>query len=218
MATQSASLETIEDFLAQKRIAMAGISRDPANFSVKLFEEFCRRGYDVVPVNPHTAEVQGRRCFARVQDIQPPVEAVLLMTSPEATESVVNDCAEAGIRRVWMYRGEAKARLAPRQSSSAGSAGFSWCRGSVRSCSGRTLRASTAFTDSSARLRDVIRGALLRGVELGRPPPPAGCTLVQQLPPKLPSAREFIPQPVRERARILLSDNDLANRQDWHLT
>ncbi|MFZ0770215.1 MAG: CoA-binding protein [Candidatus Sulfotelmatobacter sp.] len=108
MATQRASLETIEDFLAQKRIAMAGISRDPANFSVKLFEELCRRGYDVVPVNPNTAEVQGRRCFARVQDIQPPVEAALLMTSPEATETVVNDCAEAGIRRVWMYRAAGK--------------------------------------------------------------------------------------------------------------
>jgi predicted CoA-binding protein len=108
MATQRASLGTIEDFLAQKRIAMAGISRDPANFSVKLFEELCRRGYDVVPVNPNAAEVQGRQCFARVQDIQPPVEAVLLMTSPEATETVVNDCAVAGIRRVWMYRAAGK--------------------------------------------------------------------------------------------------------------
>jgi predicted CoA-binding protein len=104
MAIQSAPLETIEDFLAQKRIAMAGISRDPASFSAKLFEELCRRGYDVVPLNPNTAEVQGRRCFARIQDVQPPVEAVLLMTSPEATETVVNDCAEAGIQRVWMYR------------------------------------------------------------------------------------------------------------------
>jgi predicted CoA-binding protein len=104
MATQRVALETVEDFLAQKRIAIAGISRNPASFSVKLFEELCRRGYDVVPVNPNTVEVQGRRCFARVQDIQPRVEAALLITSPEATETVVKDCAEAGIRRVWMYR------------------------------------------------------------------------------------------------------------------
>ena len=104
----TASLETIEDFLAQKRIAMVGISRDPANFSVKLFEELCRRGYDVVPVNPHTAEVQGRRCFDCVQHIQPPVEGALLMTSPETTETVVSDCAHAGIRRVWMYQATGK--------------------------------------------------------------------------------------------------------------
>jgi predicted CoA-binding protein len=105
---ERASLDTIEDFLAQKRIAIVGISHNPANISVTLFQEFCRHGYDVVPVNPKVAEVQGRRCFARVQDIQPPVDAVLLMTSPEATETVVTDCAEAGIRRVWMYRAGGK--------------------------------------------------------------------------------------------------------------
>lgn len=108
MTVPRASLETIEDFLAQKRIAMVGISRDPTNLSVKLFEELCRRGYDVVPVNPTMAEVQGRQCFARVQDIQPPVEAALLMTSPEATAAVAHDCAKAGIRRVWMYRATGK--------------------------------------------------------------------------------------------------------------
>ncbi len=114
MATQHASLRIIEDFLAQKRIAMAGISRDPASFSVTLFDELCRRGYDVVPVNPNIAEVKGRRCFARVQDIQPPVEAALLMTSPKETEQVVNDCAEAHIPRIWMYRAAGKGAVSPR--------------------------------------------------------------------------------------------------------
>ncbi len=114
MATLHASLQVIEDFLAQKRIAMAGISRDPDSFSVALFEELCRRGYDVVPVNPNMAEVRGRRCFARVQEIQPPVTAALLMTSPEATETVVHDCADAEIRRVWMYRAAGKGAVSAR--------------------------------------------------------------------------------------------------------
>lgn len=102
--SRNVSLETIEDFLAKKRIAMVGMSRKPGNFSGMLFEEFCRRGYDMVPVNPGVHELLGRRCFARVQDIEPPVDAVILMTSPSVTETVVRDCAEAGIRFVWMYR------------------------------------------------------------------------------------------------------------------
>jgi len=105
MPVQNLSLEVIEDFLAQSRIAMVGISREPASTSVALFKELCRRGYDVVPVNPAVPEVLGRKCFARVQDIEPPVEAALLMTSPAVTQKVVCDCAEAGIHRVWMYRG-----------------------------------------------------------------------------------------------------------------
>jgi predicted CoA-binding protein len=113
MAAQILALETITDFLSQKRIAMVGISREPNSFSVTLFEELCRRGYDMVPVNPNTPNVKGRHCFARLQDINPPVDAALLMTSPEMTDKVVSDCVEAGIHRVWMYRAAGKGAVSP---------------------------------------------------------------------------------------------------------
>lgn len=108
MARQHFSLEMIEDFLGQKRIAMVGVSRDPKHFSVALLEELCRRGYDIVPVNPNAPSINGHRSFAHVQDIQPPVKAALLMTSPEITEAVVADCFAAGISQVWMYRAGGK--------------------------------------------------------------------------------------------------------------
>ena len=101
-------LESIEDFLAQKRIAMIGVSRNPKDFSAALFDELRKRGYDMVPVNPKAGEVLGLTCFARVQDIHPPVDAALLMTTAEVTDRVVSDCAAAGIRRVWMYRAGGK--------------------------------------------------------------------------------------------------------------
>ena len=104
MPTHTSSLEVIEDFLAQKRIAMVGVSRQTKDFSVLLFKELRQRGYDVVPINPSASDILGQRCFARVQDIQPPVDTALLMTSPSVTETVVEDCAKAGIRRIWMYR------------------------------------------------------------------------------------------------------------------
>ena len=94
----------IKEFLGQKRLAIVGVSQQPKDFSRTLFREFRDRGYDVVPVNPAVREIDGQACFARVQEIQPPVTAVLLMTTPAVTESVVKDCAEAGIPRVWMYR------------------------------------------------------------------------------------------------------------------
>jgi len=109
-----ASFESIAEFLAHKRMAIVGISRDPADLSVKLFEELIRCGYDVVPVNPNLGEVGGRRCFGRVQEIEPSVEAVLLMTSPEVTESVVRDCFDAGVRTVWMYRATGQGSVSPK--------------------------------------------------------------------------------------------------------
>lgn len=108
------TLDTIQDFLSRKRIAMVGISRNPADFSAKLFAEFCRQGYDMVAVNPGAGEIHGKPCFARLQDVQPPVEAALLMTSPGVTEAVIHDCAEAGITSVWMYRSHGKGAVSER--------------------------------------------------------------------------------------------------------
>ena len=108
------SMEIIKDFLAHNRIALAGISHNPADLSVKLFEDLLRRGYDIAPVNPHLDEIKGHKCFHRVQDVAPPVEAVLVMTSPEVTDSIVRDCAEAGVLIVWMYRGGGQGSVSPK--------------------------------------------------------------------------------------------------------
>jgi uncharacterized protein len=93
----------IQDFLGRKRFAMVGVSRNQNDFSRKLFEAFCECGYDVAPVNPASTQIGNQRCHARVQDV-PDVKSALLMTPPKSTESVVRDCAEAGIELVWMYR------------------------------------------------------------------------------------------------------------------
>lgn len=102
------AMQRIQEFLAEKRLAIVGVSQQPKDFSRALFREFRARGYDVVPVNPQAREIEGQPCFAHVQDIQPPVATVLLMTSPAVTDAVVRDCAEAGVQRVWMYRAGGK--------------------------------------------------------------------------------------------------------------
>ena len=99
------SIDRIRDFLDQPRFAFIGVSRQPQDFSRSLFREFRDRGYDAVPVNPEADEIDGQTCFHRLQDVTPPVESVLLMTSPAVTDRVVRDCATSGIRRIWMYRG-----------------------------------------------------------------------------------------------------------------
>ena len=99
------SMEQIQDFLGQKRFALVGVSRQPKDFSRALFREFVARGYDTVPVNPEARDVEGRPCFARLEEIQPPIDSVLLMTAPAVTDRLVRDCAAAGIKRVWMFRG-----------------------------------------------------------------------------------------------------------------
>ena len=94
----------IESFLAVRRIALIGLSRDPKHFSRMVFEEFKQRGYDVVPVNPASTELAGLHCFASVEDVAPAVEAALVMTPALESAAAVEACAAAGVKQVWLSR------------------------------------------------------------------------------------------------------------------
>ena len=99
------TLETIEDFLAQKRLVFVGVSRDRKHFSRVVFRELKAHGYELVPVNPHVEEIEGLQSFASVAEVPGEIDGVFVMTRPEATLEVVDACARRGIARVWMHRG-----------------------------------------------------------------------------------------------------------------
>jgi len=107
------SLALIQDFLGRHRLAIVGVSRNSSDFTRSLFDEFVRRGYDAVPVNPNAEEIAGRSCFRSVSEIEPPVEGALLFTTPDRTDQVVRDCEKAGVPLVWMHRGAGRGAVSP---------------------------------------------------------------------------------------------------------
>ena len=96
--------DRIADFLSRRRIAIVGVSHEPRSFSRMVFRAFRDRGYEVVPVNPKVRVIDGVYCFLKVQDIEPPVDTVLVLTGPETATQVVKDCVTAGVTRIWLYR------------------------------------------------------------------------------------------------------------------
>jgi predicted CoA-binding protein len=92
-------------FLRSHRIAVVGVSRDTKDFSRYVLRELLRRGHDVVPVNPALETADGLRAFARVCDVDPAPDAVILMIPAAAAEAAVRDCLRARVRRIWLHRG-----------------------------------------------------------------------------------------------------------------
>jgi len=107
------TIHDVENFLALHRIAMVGVSRNPKDFSRLLFREMCDRGYDMVPINLGADEIDERECFHSLQAVKEPVEGVLVMTPFHATLQVVQDCAAAGVRNVWIYRAGGRGAVSP---------------------------------------------------------------------------------------------------------
>jgi predicted CoA-binding protein len=114
----------VHDFLAQRRIAVAGVSRDSGHHPAANL--ICRRlkatGHDVFPVNPHMQTFDGDRCYPDLRSIPGGIDGVVIVTRPETTEQIVRDCDAAGVRRVWMHQSVGK------KASSVSPAAVEYCR------------------------------------------------------------------------------------------
>jgi predicted CoA-binding protein len=105
-AMTTTALDTkVNDFLAQKRIAIAGVSRDPGHHPVGnlIFHRLKETGHEVFAVNPNMQVFEGEACYPDLRSIPGGVDGVVIITRPDATEQIVRDCSEAGVHRVWMH-------------------------------------------------------------------------------------------------------------------
>jgi len=98
-----AAQELIQDFLAQKRIAVAGVSRTSGQTANLIYKKLKEAGHEVYAVNPNAQRVEGDPCYPDVKSTPQRPDAVMIVTKADVTDQIVHDCAEAGIKRVWMH-------------------------------------------------------------------------------------------------------------------
>jgi predicted CoA-binding protein len=95
----------VDDFLGARRIAVAGVSREPAGHGGNtVYQRLRERGYEVFAVNPHADTVEGDPCYHDLRSIPGGVDAVVIATPASAALSVAEECRALGITRVWMHQ------------------------------------------------------------------------------------------------------------------
>jgi predicted CoA-binding protein len=95
----------VADFLAQRTLALVGMSRGGKKFGNTVHRDLTAKGYTVLPVHPDATEIGGTRCWPSLLGLPEPVGGVVIVVPPAETERVVADAERAGIRRVWMQQG-----------------------------------------------------------------------------------------------------------------
>ena len=101
MTTQA----SIERFLAEKTLAIAGVSRSGKGFGNYALKDLTDKGYEVLPVHPAAEEVGGVRCSPSIADLPKEVGGLILVVPPDQSELLVRQAKDAGIKRVWMQQG-----------------------------------------------------------------------------------------------------------------
>ena len=98
--------EAAAAFLANKRVAVMGVLRTPKTHgSNTIYKRLRERGYEVFAINPNASQVEGDRSYPDLKSIPGGVEAVVIATRPQFADDTMHDCAELGIKHVWMHWG-----------------------------------------------------------------------------------------------------------------
>lgn len=93
----------VQDFLAQKKIAVVGVS-DKRETGCNLgYRRFKEAGYTVYAVNPRLTTFEGAPCYPDLQSIPDKPDAVFILANPKVTDLIVQQCVDLGVHHVWMH-------------------------------------------------------------------------------------------------------------------
>jgi uncharacterized protein len=103
-AKTKVSLNEIQRFLAPKKLAVAGASRDPKKFGGTVIKNLKERGFELFPVNPNAKEIQSLKCYKTVSDLPADVKHLLILTPKEKTLETANLAAQNKMEMVWIQQ------------------------------------------------------------------------------------------------------------------
>ena len=101
----------IDQFLACQKFAIAGVSRDKNKFGNAIFREMKKKDFDILPVNPNMEVFDGEKCYKSISDLPADVEALIVVTKPDASLAVVKEALNKGIRNIFIQQGAHNAQI-----------------------------------------------------------------------------------------------------------
>lgn len=86
-------------------IAVIGATDHPTKYGGIIYRDMKGKGFPVFAVNPYRDTVDGDPCWPTVKDLpETPTIAVFVIPARRGLK-VLEECAEAGIRNIWIQPG-----------------------------------------------------------------------------------------------------------------
>jgi predicted CoA-binding protein len=88
-----------------KTAAVIGASNDRSRYGNKAVRAFRRAGYEVFPVNPTEAEIEGLKVYASVSQIPGSLDTITIYVRPAVLVKLLPEIAAKGCRELWLNPG-----------------------------------------------------------------------------------------------------------------
>lgn len=106
MAFKNPSRDEIKTILQDnKRIAVVGLSDNPARTSYMVSQAMQDAGYEIIPVNPTVDESLGVKAVNSLKDIEGHVDIVNVFRRSEYLPDIMKDAVDIGANVFWAQLG-----------------------------------------------------------------------------------------------------------------
>jgi uncharacterized protein len=99
-----ATQKSIDQFLSSRKIAIAGVSRNPKKFGYTVMKELKEKGFEVYPINPHADQIMGIPCFHNIGSLPLIVKHLIIVTPKKETLNLVAEAINKGIDNIWIQQ------------------------------------------------------------------------------------------------------------------
>ena len=97
--------EAIQACLSGSRIAVVGLSSNPARPSYGVAAYLLQAGFDVIPVNPREEAVLGLRCYPDLASVPGTIDLVDVSRQSDAVFPIAESAIAVGAKGLWLQLG-----------------------------------------------------------------------------------------------------------------
>lgn len=105
MEQDSYTDDEIRDILSLKHVAVIGMSKNKHKAAHYVPKYLSENGFDIIPVNPTTNEILGKKCYSTISEVNDDVDIIDVFRPSELVLSVVEEAIKKNPKVIWLQEG-----------------------------------------------------------------------------------------------------------------
>jgi predicted CoA-binding protein len=105
MERDSHTDEEIKKIYSLKNIAVVGMSKNPDKAAHYVPKYLFENGYNIIPVNPTTNEILGKKCYPSLLDISDEIDIVDVFRPSDQVLPIIEESITIKTKIIWLQEG-----------------------------------------------------------------------------------------------------------------
>jgi len=97
--------DEIREILSLKRVAVVGMSKNDYKAAHYVPKYLSENGFDIVPINPTTDEILGKKCYDSISDVEGDIDVLDVFRPSDLVLPVVEEAIKKKPKVIWLQEG-----------------------------------------------------------------------------------------------------------------